>query len=163
MKDRDINIKIQDTLLNIRAVAIIVHDNKILFQKRKNDEFLALPGGKVRVGEKSIDTINRELREELEIHNFEIKNCNSISEYFFTFKNTSTHQYIFSYIVEVDDKEWIIEEKGIFNGKELDKDLIFNWFSIDSLDCVSIKPDFLKKQIENIKNGELIFTSYSEE
>ena len=35
MKEKDINIKIQDVLLNIRAVAIIVRKEKILFQKRK--------------------------------------------------------------------------------------------------------------------------------
>ena len=51
LKEKDINVKIQDVLLNVRAVAIIVHDNKVLFQKRKQDEFWALPGGKIRVGE----------------------------------------------------------------------------------------------------------------
>ena len=38
LKEKDINVKIQDVLLNVRAVAIIVHDNKVLFQKRKQDE-----------------------------------------------------------------------------------------------------------------------------
>lgn len=51
MKNKDINIRIEDYILNCRAVAIIVNNNSILFQKRKQDEFWALPGGKIRVGE----------------------------------------------------------------------------------------------------------------
>lgn len=162
LKERDINIKIQDVLLNIRAVAIIIHDNKVLFQKRKHDKFWALPGGKIRVGEKSEDTIKRELKEELEINKFNVERCNSISEYFFTFDNNLMHQYIFSYIVSVDNNEWIFNEKSEFDGKEKNENLVFNWFDINSLKDAPIKPDFLKEQIDDIKNNKIMFTSYAE-
>ncbi len=163
MKEKDINVKIQDVLLNVRAVAIIVHDNKVLFQKRKQDKFWALPGGKIRVGEKSEDTIKRELKEELELNSFNVERCNSISEYFFTFDNTLIHQYIFSYVVSVDNDEWILKEKSEFEGKEKNENLVFEWFDINSLENAPIKPDFLKTQIDDIKNERIMFTSYTEE
>ena len=163
MKKKDINVKIQDVLLNVRAVAIIVHDNKVLFQKRKQDKFWALPGGKIRVGEKSEDTIKRELKEELELNSFNVERCNSISEYFFTFDNTLIHQYIFSYVVSVDNDEWILKEKSEFEGKEKNENLVFEWFDINSLENAPIKPDFLKVQIDDIKNERIMFTSYTEE
>lgn len=162
MKEKDINVKIQAVLLNVRAVAIIVHDNKVLFQKRKQDKFWALPGGKIRVGEKSEDTIKRELKEELELNSFNVERCNSISEYFFTFDNTLIHQYIFSYVVSVDNGEWILKEKSEFEGKEKNENLVFKWFDINSLENAPIKPDFLKAQIDDIKNGKIMFTSYIE-
>ena len=162
LKEKDINVKIQDVLLNVRAVAIIVHDNKVLFQKRKQDKFWALPGGKIRVGEKSEDTIKRELKEELELNSFNVERCNSISEYFFTFDNTLIHQYIFSYVVSVDNDEWILKEKSEFEGKEKNESLVFKWFDINSLENAPIKPDFLKAQIDDIKNGKIMFTSYIE-
>ena len=163
MKERDINIKIQDVLLNVRAVGVIIHGNKVLFQKRKQDEFWALPGGKIQVGEKSEDALKRELQEELELKQFKIERCNSVSEYFFTFNDTLIHQYIFSYIVSVDDKEWILKENNQFEGKEEKANLIFKWFDIDSLNTSSIKPDFLKDQLDSIKKEAVIFTSYTEE
>lgn len=162
MKEKDINVKIQDVLLNVRAVAIIVHDNKVLFQKRKQDKFWALPGGKIRVGEKSEDTIKRELKEELELNSFNVERCNSISEYFFTFDKALIHQYIFSYIVSVDNDEWILKENSEFEGKEKNENLVFKWFDINSLENAPIKPDFLKTQIDDIKNGKIMFTSYIE-
>ena len=156
MKAKDINIKIQDVLLNVRAVAVIVHNDKVLFQKRKQDKFWALPGGKIRVGEKSEDTIKRELKEELELNKFNVERCNSISEYFFTFDNTLIHQ-------SVDNTEWILDEIGEFDGKEINENLVFKWFDIDSLAEAPIKPDFLKEQIDSIKNNNIMFTSYTEE
>ena len=163
LKEKDINVKIQDVLLNVRAVAIIVHDNKVLFQKRKQDKFWALPGGKIRVGEKSEDTIKRELKEELELNSFNVERCNSISEYFFTFDNTLIHQYIFSYVVSVDNDEWILKEKSEFEGKEKNENLVFEWFDINSLENAPIKPDFLKTQIDDIKTERIMTTSYTDE
>lgn len=163
MKNKDINVNIGDCLLNVRAVAIIKNKNEILFQKRKHDEFWALPGGKIRVGEKGKDTLCRELKEELDIFEFNVVNCNSISEYFFTFDGIKVHQYIFSYIVDVGSDEWIMKQNNEFYGIEKNENLVFKWFDLENIERVPIKPDFLKEQFQSLMDGETIFTSYNEE
>lgn len=162
MKDRDINVKISDFLLNVRAVAVIVNDNKILFQKRIGDSFWALPGGKVRVGEKTRDTIIRELNEELGISNFKVLTCNSVSEYFFSFSSDLIHQYIFSYIVNVSLDEWIMDKNEEFFGIEEVDNLVFSWIDLNNIENEPIKPEFLKEQLSNLNNHETIFMSYEE-
>jgi len=44
---RDIRVMIDDVKFGVRAVGVIKFNNRILFQKRKNEEFWALTGGVV--------------------------------------------------------------------------------------------------------------------
>ena len=61
----DLTIDIEGYKLNIRAVGIIIHNNKVLFHKSTNREYYALIGGRVKIGEDSKSTVKRELEEEL--------------------------------------------------------------------------------------------------
>lgn len=161
MKEKDINIRIGDYNFYSRAVAIIINDNKILFQKRRTDEFWALPGGKVSVGETTKETLKRELEEELGLTKFEIDEVCTVSEYFFKFGEDQYHQYIFGHKVYVDSNEWIMKEDR-FDGIEDNADLIFEWFNIDELENKPIKPDFLIEQLSKINEKEVQFISSRE-
>ncbi len=63
----DLCIELEDFKLNIRAGAIIIHDNKLLTHKdtRKNNHY-CIPGGRIELGENSEETIKREIREEMQ-------------------------------------------------------------------------------------------------
>ena len=145
MKEKDINIKIEDYTLNCRATAIILNNDKILFQKKVQDKYWALPGGKINVGETTAKTLARELKEELGLTNYKIENICLIAEHFFDIKN----EYIY--------------QKEEFKGIEQEKPIIFKL--IDKLDLTNIplKPDFLKKQLLNLENKEIQFTFYREQ
>ncbi len=162
MKEKDINIKISDYILNCRAVAIIEHNGKILFQKRKQDDFWALPGGKIRVGETTKNTIERELKEELGLKEITIGDICTISEYFFNFGPDKYHQFIYGHKINADNNDWLYKDNE-FNGIEKNENLIFKWFNINTLDIAPIKPDFLKDQLSQINDKELQFVSYREE
>ena len=162
MKSRDINIRIEDYILNCRAVALIVNNDRILFQKRKQDEFWALPGGKIRVGETTKETIMRELKEELGLKNFEAGDVATVSEYFFEYGKDKYHQFIFGHKVQVNNNEWILKSNE-FDGIEKQENLVFKWFELEELGTAPIKPDFLKEQLENINKKELQFITYKEE
>lgn len=49
------------------AVAIILKDNKVLLQKRADNGMWALHSGGMKLGETYLDTLKRELKEELNI------------------------------------------------------------------------------------------------
>ena len=161
MKEKDINFKVDDYIFNLRAVAIIIHDNKILFQKRKQDKFWALPGGKAKVGETTEETIKRELKEEIGIEKCSIEKMHSVSEYFFKFEKNKYHQYIFAYIVKIKNRKPLKTQN--FNGIEEDQNLVFKWFDINNLKTAPIKPEFLKDNLINLnKTNETIFVSHKE-
>lgn len=162
MARTDIQFKINDIIFNCRAVAIIIYDNKILFQKRKQDEFWALPGGKIRVGEATKEAITRELKEELGLVNFNVSDVATVSEYFFEFGKDKYHQFIFGHKVSVLDSEWIFKDET-FTGIEEQENLLFKWFELNELETEPIKPDFVKEQLENLSSKEVQFTTYKEE
>lgn len=161
MDNKDINIDLGDYILNCRAVAVIKNDNNILLQKRKQDKFWALPGGKVKLGEQTKNTIERELAEELGIHDYEIIKMDSVTEYFFKFDGKKIHQYIFSFLVEIKE-QWIFNKKE-FLGIEKEKNLIYKWFDISEIEKGIIKPDFLKEHLLSKDESVMKFISYKEE
>ena len=158
-KTRDINILIDDVILNCRAVGIIKHKNKILFQKRKKDEYWALPGGKIKVREQSSKTLKRELEEEID-STIKVKDLFSVSEHFFDYGDDKYHQYIFAYNVDLVSNKALYDQLE-FDGTKKEKEIIYKWFDINELKNLPIKPDFLKHQLTDLSK-EIKFNFYKE-
>ena len=57
----DITIDVEDYKLNVRAAGVIIHNNKVLVHKNVNSDHYALVGGRIEIGENSVDTIKREI------------------------------------------------------------------------------------------------------
>lgn len=145
-KTTDINVKIDDVNFCCRSCAVVINNGKILFQKRKKDEYWALPGGKIEVLETTKETIARELKEELDITDITVGDIISITENFFEWKGTKTHQYIFTHNVTFNDSKYNNIE-GIFESAEKDKDVIYTWIKKEDLINTPIKPDYVAKQL----------------
>ena len=101
----DITIDVEDYKLNVRAAGVIIHNNKVLVHKNVNSDHYALVGGRIEIGENSVDTIKREIKEELG-KDIEITGYISTIENFFEMKGSKYHEIMFVHKVEfVDEKE----------------------------------------------------------
>ena len=139
----DITFKNENHILNVRAAAIIIHNNKVLMHRSINESYHALLGGRVELGESSTDTVKREVMEELG-KEVEITGYCCTIENFFNFRNSEYHEIMFVHFAEFtneDDKK--IEEtiKNI-EGRE---DLEYRWLDLDKIKEYEVRPEAMKK------------------
>lgn len=151
MGKRDIRLMIEDVKFGCRSVGVIKKNNKILFQKRKDDKNWALPGGGIEVLERAKDVVVRELEEEIGLTNVKVIRPLWFVEYFFTFEGVKWHQYIIGHLLDISDDNEIINMDEI-PGIEEGKNIIYKWIDIDDLKTAPIKPDYLKEKLLNIKD-----------
>ena len=134
----DISIEVQDYILNARAAVVIVHNDKILVHKNINADHYALIGGRVKLGEDSITTIKREIREEIG-KEIEIIDYISTVENFFVMKGKKYHEIEFVYLAEFkEEKDKLIQDtiKNI-EGKDY---LQYEWIERSQIDQIPLMP-----------------------
>ena len=154
MENLDVNFKQENNSFNVRVSVIIIKNKKLLVQKRKNDLVWALPGGKVKIMEKTEDAIKREIKEELNVELSNIKIV-SVTENFFRVNNEKIHQYIFTYKGDLIDDEY--DDLEEFGSVEIEKNVIYRWIKLDEIDNFEIRPNNIKEQLENMRYENISF------
>lgn len=56
-----------DTVFMCRVAGVAVHEGRVLLHRSEHDDFWALPGGRLEVGETSADALRREMLEEVNV------------------------------------------------------------------------------------------------
>ena len=130
---------------NYRAGIILINDkNEILVQNKKKYDFWILPGGRVELLETSEQTIEREMKEEL---NLTIHPKRVVLEAEIINKKESYHENLIFYL-------GYLSKSNIKNNDELkcldDNELKFKWVNIEKLNSINLYPKFLKEIISNI-------------
>lgn len=144
-----VKFEANNTTFSLRGVGIVIHNGKILVQKRKNDKYWALPGGRVELGERSDLTPIRELEEEIGVSGFEINRLLYICENFFEINGKNNHQIAFYYLLNCpSDFKYI--DKYNFDGIEPGKNIIYTWLDIENIGNEPLKPEFLKNELKRI-------------
>ncbi|MFR5875408.1 MAG: NUDIX domain-containing protein, partial [Eubacterium sp.] len=95
---KDWNFKIDNSICNFRSVGVLIKNDKILVQRDKDGNVYALPGGHVKIGESSADTLIREYKEETGADII----CNKliwIEECFWEWNNVKTNTLAFYYLI----------------------------------------------------------------
>lgn len=154
----DLTIDVENYKLNVRASAVIIHNNKVLVHKNINSDHFALIGGRVEIGEDSENTIKREIKEELG-KGIEVTGYISTVENFFEMKDQKYHEILFIHKAEftkTEDKKIEHTLKNI-EGKDY---LQYEWLELDKIDEYPLVPKVVKtilKQnnfpVHKINNG----------
>ncbi len=150
--NRDINFKSDDYTFSIRTVGVTVRDGKVLLQREKDGDEYALPGGTVKLGETSIETLIREYKEETG-DDIKINRLIWIEENFWEYCGQKQHSIAFYYLIEFCENAKTLGLNEFVSQKD-NCNVILGWMPIDNLKNTTIYPTFLRDEINNL-NGEI--------
>lgn len=144
----DVKFKEKEYSFHYRVIGVIVRDNKYLIQNIGGKDYYVLPGGHVRIGESSEDTLIREVKEELEIDI--LKNDFRLFCYHENIyeKDNRVEHWIEQYYL-VDSGEKLGKESWSFVENDVDgvKTLNYSFVSKEELKEIDLKPLKIKELI----------------
>ena len=138
---------------NMRAVGVIINDNKILVYQNDGYPYKCLPGGRVQFGETVESAVLREIKEEIGIDGPIIRPL-SLNQAFFTedVEKTKFHELCFYFLIKLPE-EFIQKHLDAFQTKEGEKTHRFEWLNFKDIQNAYIYPTFLKDEILNLPNS----------
>lgn len=104
---RDLKIDIDGVRLNVRAGAIMRYKEEVIIEISTVGANSVVPGGRIRINEKSTTALAREIKEEMdfEIDERKLKPV-KVFENFFNFDNKDVHEIYFLYEYIISDDEF---------------------------------------------------------
>ena len=130
----------------LRAAAIFVWRGAVLLHRLQDDEFWALPGGRVEPGEVAATTLVREMREELDAE----VTCGPLTyvvENFFEDRGKLNHEIGFYFRATFDVSSKLLDATRSHIGVEGERRLEFRWFPLAQLTEIDLRPSFLQQSL----------------
>ena len=139
-------------IFSYRVAGILIHNNKILLQRPKDDTGYSIPGGHVCYGETSAQALTREFIEEIQL-DINIERLILIGENFWPWGNRPCHQISLYYSISMNDLTQIplngtfhaLDEIG---GERIDLD--FCWIPLSNIDDIILYPTNIRPYLSSI-------------
>ena len=132
-----------------RVVGIVLHKRHVLIHRAENDDFWSLPGGRAELLETAEESLQREMREELNV-NIKVIRLLWLMENFFELDYEKNHEIAFYFLMEFPEDAAIYQLDRQFHGREHDFNLIFKWHPVKDLVNITLYPSFLQKALTSI-------------
>jgi 8-oxo-dGTP pyrophosphatase MutT (NUDIX family) len=132
-----------------RACAILRRDGRILLNRYGGDDFWALPGGSIEVGEFSADALLREVEEEVGVR-VKVGRLVWVIENLFDYRDTNYTEFGFYY--EAVWPEHVPLRAGEFLGAEADQ--YFRWCDVAETAALDLRPSGLRAPLLALMNGD---------
>ncbi len=141
-----ISFDVDNYRFNLRAAAIILHEDSILLHQIEGDDFWCVPGGRIDGGELAANTIEREMQEELS----ETVICEQLLwtvENFFSYREQKHHELGLYFLTRLLPESRLLHAPGPYIGNEGKLQLTFAWFKCADLPKLDIRPSFLAQAL----------------
>lgn len=147
-----------DHVCSFRSVGVLIRDNKLLVQRDKDGTDYALPGGHVKLGENSMESLVREYREETGAE-ISCKRLLWVEENFWSWRGKLNNALAFYYEIELANGT-DIPDCGEFVSQKDNCNVVLGWLPIEALSKVTIYPSFLPEKIHSIQPYPEHFITY---
>ncbi|KHE66859.1 NUDIX hydrolase, partial [Halobacillus sp. BBL2006] len=141
----DVRYEVGKQRFNYRAAGVLMENGHVLFHKQKGDTYWALPGGGIEMGEKSEDSVVREMEEELG-YEVDVVQTLWIAENFFEYNGKDYHELGFYHLLKTDQNHF---QQEPFYGLEGER-LIYQWLPIAQLQNFHLQPTFLSERLKDL-------------
>ena len=143
--ENDWLFKTESNICSFRTVGVLLRDNKILVQREKDGTEYALPGGHVKIGETTEQSIIREYKEETGA-DISCDRLLWVEETFWNWDGRETHSIAFYYFISLKKDSDIPDD--CFQSHKDNCHVVLKWVTIDEMKRLTIYPNFLKDKIE---------------
>jgi len=135
----------EDSICSFRCAGVLIRDNKVLVQRDKNGPEYALPGGHVKIGEASRESLIREFKEEADA-DIVCERLIWTEECFWEWNNKLTHSIVFYYLIDLRNAA-ALPDGGAFIPQKDNENVLLGWLTLGALKDVTIYPAFLKEKV----------------
>jgi ADP-ribose pyrophosphatase YjhB (NUDIX family) len=145
------------TRFTYRIGGIAIHDNRVLFQRAEEAEpFWFLPGGRAELGESAMETLKREMREELGVE-VTIERLLYIVENFYQFSDSaaSHHELGLYFLMTFPPDAYLYQLSGPFLREDNGMPITFAWLQLDKLAQLPIYPTVFQEVLQVIPTSTM--------
>ncbi len=141
-----------DKCFNYRVVGVALVGDKVLLHKEDREDFWSLPGGRGEWFEHSIDTLKREMIEEIGTE-VVVGPLLWIVENFYTYDRQKRHELALYYRMTLPDGSRYRNTAEPLAGTEEATPMTFRWFHLDQLENLVLHPSFLSEALRSPLDG----------
>ncbi|MBP1848846.1 NUDIX hydrolase [Rhizobium halophytocola] len=138
-------------VFQMRVAGLAFLNDHVLVHRATHEKFWSFPGGRAEIGETSVETLKREMVEELGVE-VSVGPLLWVVENFYEYEKKKLQELGFYYRMEVPERFPFHPSDIIHRNRDGKNDLEFRWVeaTTDALVALDIPPYFIAAEIEHL-------------